>query len=82
MDLVVKFSGRKMTVQLMVKSKRPQGTLKTNLSFENESHGLGKIFYIIFKLKLKMGHVSIYLYGNKNNVFWKTMLDDSKVVLL
>lgn len=25
-----------------------------------------------------MGHVSIYLYGNKDNVFWKTMLDDSK----
>lgn len=25
-----------------------------------------------------MGHVSIYLYGNEDNVFWKTMLDDSK----
>lgn len=25
-----------------------------------------------------MGHVSIYFYGNEDNVFWKTMLDDSK----
>ena len=25
-----------------------------------------------------MGHISNYLYGNEDNVFWKTMLDDSK----
>lgn len=27
---------------------------------------------------LKMGPISNYLYGNEDNVFWKTMLDDSK----